>query len=74
MQELLIEGLIDRTAKGKYVKGSGKKKEPVTGTFISNAKGFGFVEIEGSDEDLFIPKDMVNGAFHKDTVEVELLP
>ena len=74
LQELLIEGLIDRTAKGKYVKESGKKKEPVTGTFISNAKGFGFVEIEGSDEDLFIPKDMVNGAFHKDTVEVELLP
>lgn len=72
--ELLAEGRIDRTAKGKYVKGSGRRKEPVTGTFISNAKGFGFVEIEDCDEDLFIPKDMVNGAFHKDTVEVELLP
>lgn len=74
LEELVSEGRLDRTAKGKYVKGSGRKKEPLTGTFISNARGFGFVEVEGMEEDLFIPKDMVNGAFHKDTVEVELLP
>ena len=42
----------------------------LTGTFISNAKGFGFVEVEGRDEDLFIPEDKQGGAFHKDTVEV----
>lgn len=73
LEELVAEGRLERTARGKYVKGSGRKKEPLTGTFISNAKGFGFVEIEGLEEDLFIPKDMVNGAFHKDTVEVEML-
>ena len=44
----------------------------LTGTFISNAKGFGFVEVEGRDEDLFIPEDKQGGAFHKDTVEVEM--
>lgn len=50
-----------------------KDIELLTGTFISNAKGFGFVEIEGREEDLYIPEDKVNGAFHKDVVQVALL-
>lgn len=50
-----------------------KEIELLTGTFISNAKGFGFVEIEGREEDLYIPEDKVNGAFHKDIVQVALL-
>ncbi len=50
-----------------------KKNNYVTGQFISNARGFGFVEVEGEDEDIFIPEDYVHGAFHTDTVEVELL-
>lgn len=45
----------------------------LTGTFISNARGFGFVEVEGREQDLFIPAEYVNGAFHKDLVKVELL-
>ncbi len=48
--------------------------EVLTGSFVSNAKGFGFVEIEGRDEDLFIPEDRTGGAFHGDTVRVALLP
>ncbi len=54
----------------------GKKnnKENLVGTFIANARGFGFVEVEGRDEDIFIPEEYVHGAFHSDTVEVELLP
>ncbi len=51
-----------------------KNKEYLVGQFISNARGFGFVEIEGMEEDLFIPEEYVHGAFHTDTVEVELLP
>ncbi len=46
----------------------------IVGQFVSNPRGFGFVEIEGEDEDIFIPEDYVHGAFHTDTVEVELLP
>ena len=46
----------------------------LTGTFIGNAKGFGFVEIEGWKEDLYIPADRTGGAFHRDMVEVVLLP
>lgn len=56
---------------GKYVKSNGNL---LTGTFISHSKGYGFVEIEGREEDLYIPEDMVGGAFHKDVVEVALLP
>lgn len=71
LEELLAEGKIFMTPKGKYKKGNGSV---LTGTFISNAKGFGFVEIEGREDDLFIPEDKVHGAFHKDLVEVSLLP
>uniref|UniRef100_UPI004056E434 ribonuclease R n=1 Tax=Acetatifactor sp. TaxID=1872090 RepID=UPI004056E434 len=71
LQELLVEGELMLTLKGKYMKSNGKV---LTGMFISNAKGFGFVEIEGREEDLFIPEDKVNGAFHKDIVQVALLP
>ncbi len=69
--ELLAEGKLTLTQKGKYRKADGSI---LTGTFIGNAKGFGFVEIEGQEEDLFIPEDKTGGAFHKDTVRVSLLP
>lgn len=71
LQELLAEGQLMLTLKGKYMKSNGKV---LTGIFTGNAKGFGFVEIEGQKEDLFIPEDKTAGAFHKDTVQVSLLP
>lgn len=71
LSALLQEGKIQLTAKGKYMKADNRF---LTGTFISNARGFGFVEIEGREEDLYIPEDMVNNAFHQDKVQVELLP
>ena len=77
LKELLSESVVEITKRGKYVKCSEDNKPlpgAVTGTFISNAKGFGFVVVEGMDEDLFIPEDKINGAFHNDTVEVKLLP
>ncbi len=52
----------------------------ITGTFIGNARGFGFVEPEADEadaekkEDIFIPADYVCGALNKDTVQVSLLP
>ncbi|MCI8800426.1 MAG: ribonuclease R [Lachnospiraceae bacterium] len=71
LRELLAEGKLMLTGGGKYVKSNGRL---LTGTFVSNAKGFGFVEIEGREEDLYIPEEHTGGAFHKDTVEVALLP
>ncbi len=72
LNELLAEGKLSLTKKGKFIKAKHSDKE-LTGTFISHPKGFGFVEIEGRDEHLYIPENFVNGAFHKDTVKVALL-
>ena len=44
------------------------------GKFVSHPKGFGFVEIEGREEDLYIPESFVKTALHGDVVKVELLP
>ena len=69
--DLLREGKISVTAKGKYVK---PDADLLTGTFISNIRGFGFVEVPGRAEDLYIPETKVNGAFHNDTVQAKMLP
>ncbi len=71
LDALLREGKVQITAKGKYIK---PDERFLTGTFIGNAKGFGFVEIEGRAEDLYVPEEMVNNAFHMDRVQVELMP
>ncbi len=72
LNELLAEGKLSITKKGKFVKAKHADKELI-GTFISHPKGFGFVEIDGRQEDLYIPENCVNGAFHNDTVKVALL-
>lgn len=77
LEELLAEDKIQISKRGKYsifdVKTANAKTERIIGTFISNQRGFGFVEVDGREEDLFIPEDKVNGAYHLDTVEVVLL-
>ena len=72
MNELLAEGKVSLTKKGKFIRAK-RSEEDLVGTIISHPKGFGFVEIEGREEDLYIPEGFVNGAFHKDTVRVALL-
>ncbi len=71
LSELVAEGKLSVTERGKYVKGR-SVPEKLVGTFIGNARGFGFVEIEGREQDLFIPEEGVNGAFNRDTVAVRL--
>ena len=68
LEELLTEGRLVCDAQSRYRKPDGNV---LTGTFISHAKGFGFVEVEGQ-EDLFIPQEMTGGAFHRDRVLVAL--
>lgn len=72
LKEMVAEGRLQMTKRGKYIKGDGIPTG-LTGTFISNARGFGFVEVEGCEQDFFIPESEVNGAFHKDKVQIELL-
>ena len=64
LRTLLAEGKIRLNAQGRYVKPG---EDRLVGTF-------GFVEIEGREEDLYIPEDRTGGAFHQDRVQVALLP
>ncbi|MDE6686996.1 MAG: ribonuclease R, partial [Lachnospiraceae bacterium] len=75
LDELLAENKIQISKRGKYTKGS---RTMLTGTFIGNSRGFGFVELDGKVEnptleDIFIPEEKINGAMHQDKVEIELL-
>ncbi|MCR4650927.1 MAG: ribonuclease R [Lachnospiraceae bacterium] len=77
LQELLAEQKIEVSKRGKYSLLDPKKassKDAIVGTFISHRNGFGFVEVDGRDDDLFIPPDKVGEAFHLDTVECRILP
>ena len=49
-----------------------KKKPNIEGIFRANEKGFGFVEVENFEEDLFIPAKNTNGALNGDTVRVSI--
>lgn len=77
LKELLVEQKIEISKRGKYqildpkhVKTEGL----ITGTFISNQKGFGFIEVEGREDDLYVPESMVHDAFHLDIVQARILP
>ena len=67
LDELVCDGKIEVSAKGKYSKAEGKY---LTGIFTAHQRGFGFVTVPGEDEDIFIPEAQVNGAMHLDTVQV----
>lgn len=71
LDALLLEGKIEVSQKGKYQKGRGKF---LAGVFTAHAKGFGFVAVEGMDDDIFIGEDDVNNAMHQDVVQVLLKP
>ena len=71
LKELLDEGKITLSKRGKYAKSEQKKLE---GIFNAHPKGFGFVTIEGENEDIFIPEMKTAGAFHMDKVEVVISP
>ena len=45
----------------------------VKGTFSCTSKGFGFVTVEGEDDDYYIHEKNMNGAFHEDTVLMQVL-
>ena len=71
LNELLSEGKLMITRRGKYQKA---EANVLTGTFLGNMKGFGFVEVEGAEEDFFVSEKDTLGAFHKDTVEIVPIP
>lgn len=72
LDELEEDGYIIKTKKGRVM--SPNKMGLFVGKFVAHRKGYGFVE---SDEelvqDLFIPKDDINGALHNDRVMAEIV-
>ena len=72
LDELEEDGYIVKTKKGRVM--SPNQMGLFVGKFVSHRKGFGFVE---SDEelvqDLFIPKNDINGALHNDRVMAEIV-
>ena len=71
LDALILDGKAEVTSKGKYRRATAKT---VTGVFTAHPRGFGFVEVEGREEDIFIAEENVGGALHQDTVQVLLLP
>lgn len=71
LNQLTKEGKIIKTKKDKYL--TPKSLSMIVGKFIANTKGFGFVDIEGEEEDIFIPGKYINGAFNGDTVAIKLI-
>jgi len=68
LNELIAEGKIELTSKGKYKK---IDNNLLVGSFIGNKKGFGFVRVEGEKDDYFIPAKYCFDAFHGDRVLIK---
>lgn len=64
---LLEEGKIGISKKGKYGRAQDFAR---TGTFSGHARGFGFVTMEGEEQDIFIPAEKTAGAMDGDLVQV----
>lgn len=71
MDALVAEGKAGVSKRGKYGK---PERVSMIGSFTGNARGFGFVTIEGRDQDVFIPGDKTGGALHGDTVQIVTEP
>lgn len=71
MDALVAEGKVGVSKKGKYGK---PEIISMVGIFTGNARGFGFVTIEGRDQDVFIPGDKTGGALHGDKVQLVVSP
>ncbi len=69
LEALVAEGKAEVSKKGKYAKA---QTRTLTGIFLSHPKGYGFVSIEGEEEDIFIGKDDRGAAIHNDTVQVRI--
>lgn len=64
---LVDEGAIGISKKGKYGR---PELFSVTGIFSGHPKGFGFVAVEGMEQDIFIPAEKTGGALHGDRVRL----
>jgi len=64
------QGDLVLTRKNRY--GTPQQLGLVNGTIQKNTRGFGFLHIDGVDEDIFLAAGDLNGALHNDKVLVRL--
>lgn len=69
-KKMLANGELFEIRKGKYI--VLPSHGYVKGKYIGNAKGFGFCEIEGKIDDVFIPANLSGGAVDGDEVVIKL--
>jgi len=71
LEQLESDATVYHTNKDRYmlVENSHLKK----GVMRANKKGFGFVDVDTLDDDIYISKDNMNGAIHDDVVLVEII-
>ena len=69
IDKLISEGKVLYDIKGR-IKAAGADMH--AGTFIGNPKGYGFVHIEGEENDIFIPPDATLSAHDKDRVLISI--
>jgi len=67
LDQLMSKGIIILDDIGRYHTPGDNVK---VGSFSGTQRGFGFVIIEGEDQDVFIPGDATKGAMHGDTVMI----
>ena len=86
IDELINEHEITVTKRGKLIlfdekeevkEGKGKTINPLhpsfTGKYIGSKSDYGFVEVEGLDEDFYVSAEDAMNALHGDTVEIEVV-
>lgn len=69
LDELIQEGKISVTKRGKYTK---LEKGLLRGVFESTSRGFGFVNVEGEEEDYFVSEQDTLDAMHHDIVLMQV--
>lgn len=69
LEALSADGKIEADNAGKYRVSDNNTK---TGTFSGTQRGFGFVIVEGEEDDIFIPENATKGALHNDKVLVSV--
>lgn len=70
LDALVKECKLSVSKKGKYTKYEGQIR---VGVYTGNAKGFGFVSVDGQEEDYYIAAENRGGAVHMDQVQIEPL-
>lgn len=66
LDALVAEGSIGLSKKGKYGRA---ENTALVGKFMSTQKGFGFVSVEGEEDDIYIAGKDTGGALNNDTVQ-----